>query len=320
MTISVVICSYTEKRWDYLVAAVRSLQRQTVRPSTVIVVVDHNVDLLRRVQSQLRDVVAFQNTGSRGLAAARNAGLKACRSDFVGFLDDDAEAEQGWLEHLLVPYVDSAVIGVGGRTDSIWEMGRPPWFPPEFEWVVGGSYAGMPQAAAAVRNLHGGNVSFRREALVEIGGFDPGIGRIGTTPMGCEDTEICIRMRQRWPTCELIYAPQARILHHVPAGRARWSYYASRCYFEGKSKARVARSVGRHDALSTERTYAIHTLPPALGTNFAEFVLRRRGEGLLRATAIALGFTAAAVGYLVGPTSRTAADPTDRSEEGIACA
>jgi hypothetical protein len=225
--------------------------------------------------------------------------VRASSANVVAFLDDDAEAEPDWLEHLLAPYVDSRVMGVGGRTESVWETSRPTWFPHEFEWVVGGSYAGMPREARPVRNVHGGNMSFRRQLLLEVGGFNPNLGRIGARPTGCEDTELCIRMRQRWPCREVVFTPHARIRHHVPSHRARWGYYVSRCYFEGTSKARVARSVGARDALSTERTYARRTLAGALVTNLFELGTPARVVALRRSLAIVLGLVAATAGYLV---------------------
>src|SRR5579862_4500875 len=55
--VSVVICAYTEKRWDELLAAIDSVQRQTVPPKDVIVVIDHNSDLLQRVRDKITDVL-----------------------------------------------------------------------------------------------------------------------------------------------------------------------------------------------------------------------------------------------------------------------
>ena len=45
---SVVICSYTEDRWDLLMKVLDSVAAQTLVPQQVILVVDHNVDLYKR--------------------------------------------------------------------------------------------------------------------------------------------------------------------------------------------------------------------------------------------------------------------------------
>lgn len=46
MKISVVICAYTEKRWDDVLAAVASVRAQSLAAHEVILVVDHNPALL----------------------------------------------------------------------------------------------------------------------------------------------------------------------------------------------------------------------------------------------------------------------------------
>ena len=66
-------------------------------------------------------------------------------------------------------------------------------------------------------------MSFRRADVVAAGGFRLDLGRVGTRPMGCEETELCIRMSARRPGSVLRYEPAATVRHHVPAQRATWS-------------------------------------------------------------------------------------------------
>src|SRR5439155_54307 len=94
---------------------------------------------------------------------------------------------------------------LSAAVDSLVAQGeRPTWHPPEFGWVVGCSYRGLPVEPAPVRNLIGCNMSMRRELFDAVGGFTHGIGRIGTIPLGCEETEWCIRVRQRFPELEFL--------------------------------------------------------------------------------------------------------------------
>jgi glycosyltransferase involved in cell wall biosynthesis len=297
---SVVVATYAERRWADLRRAVRSLSEQSVAPLEVIVVVDHNPALLHRVRAGLPGVVAIASGGDRGLAAARNAGLHAARGDVVAFMDDDAEAHREWARTLLAGYAEPGVAGVGGAVEPRWPAGRPRWFPPELDWVVGCTYRGLPTGTRPVRNLIGCNMSFRRDALLELGGFRSGLGRVGTAPLGCEETELCIRLLRRWPERVLLYEPRARVSHRVSGDRGRWRYLASRCYAEGLSKARVSRTVGRRDALSSEWRYVVRTLPPAFGRGLADFALRARPGGLQRSTAIAAGLILTTVGYCRG--------------------
>ncbi len=302
-TISVIICAYTDVRWNDLIEAVASMRRQQLAPAEVIVVVDHNSGLLARARAEFPDVTVIENTGPQGLSGARNSGLAAASGEIAAFMDEDATADPAWLKELAAAYADPDVLGAGGAIVPEWQNGRPAWFPAEFDWVVGCTYKGMPRTQAPVRNLIGCNMSLRRDVFAEVGGFRPGIGRVGTLPVGCEETELCIRVRQRWPQGELVYVPTAIVRHSVPQGRATWGYFRSRCYAEGISKALVTQFVGAQDGLSSERAYTLRTLPAGVLKGLAA-ALRGHGGGLGRATVIAAGLALTATGYGRGRLAR----------------
>lgn len=293
--VSVVICAYTEDRWDDLVAAVESVQRQHILPRETIVVVDHNPRLLERVRAEISGVVTVENTGTRGLGGGRNTGVATAQGGVIAFLDDDAMAAPDWLEQLVAGYEDGDVLGVGGAPHPLWRGGRPKWFPDEFNWVVGCAYRGMPETAMAVRNLFGCNMSYRRQVFETIGGF-----RLG---YGCDETEFCIRARQHWPHKVLLYRPEARVYHQVPTSRSCWRYFFSRCYFEGRSKAVLSWLLGAKDGLSSERTYTLRVLPRGIMRGVADAIVRRDYAGLARAAAIAAGLAITTAGYLTGKVS-----------------
>jgi len=298
--IAVVICTYSEGRWNDLVQAVGSVLRQTRPARDLVVVVDHNPGLLSRVRHEFPGLTAVENWQSPGLSGARNTGLASTNASVIAFLDDDASAAPDWLERLEPGYQDTRVLGVGGFVAPVWQAGRPAWFPQEFDWVVGCSYRGLPEAAGEVRNMLGCNMSFRREVFEVVGGFQSGIGRIGTYPAGCEETELCIRARRAWPERFFLYDPQVRVSHQVPAGRGTWRYYRTRCYAEGLSKALVAQSVGSTDGLASERRHALRTLPAAVAKDLAGVALHGDVWGLGRAGAIVAGLGFATAGLLSG--------------------
>lgn len=295
--VAVVICAYTESRWQHLVHAVESLHVQTLPLKEVVVVVDHNDALLQRVRSELPGCVAVQNAGARGLSGARNTGVEATASPLIAFLDDDAIAAPDWIERLVEPFADPTVMGVGGSVVSAWEGGRPGWFPSEFDWVVGCSYTGLPQQVESVRNPIGCNMAFRRTLFDAIGGFTDGIGRIDTLPVGCEETELCVRAHQRWPDRDIKHVPGASVTHYVPSERASWAYFFSRCFAEGRSKAVVVRLVGSGAGLSSERTYTTRTLPSGVIRSGQEAVRNHDLTGLQRGLFIVLGLAVTTAGY-----------------------
>src|SRR5580658_1579060 len=216
VTVSVVICAYTEERWGTMVAALNSARDQLRPADQILIVIDHNDLLLRRAAVAFPEAQVVKNLAeTRGIAGARNSGVHHSSCDVVAYLDDDAVAEPDWLQELLAPYADHSVIGTGSRIDPVWSGRKPGWFPDEFGWVVGCSYRGQPERLAPVRNFIANGMSLRREAFAEAGPFLADIGRIGVVPLGCEETELCIRVRKHFPGRELVHVPTARVRHDV---------------------------------------------------------------------------------------------------------
>lgn len=298
-TVSVIICAFTDKRRAQIVDAVASVLPQLRPRDDLILVIDHNPGLLEWARLRWPHVSVVENSGQPGLSDARNTGLERARGEVVAFLDDDAVAEQHWLSTLITRYDDANVVAVGGKVTPRWVSGRPPWFPPEFDWVVGCVHLGMPKAISPVRNVIGANMSFRRAPLVEIGGFRRGLGRVGASPMGCEETDVCIRARSRGGNSTILYDPEAQVDHTVPRTRASFRYFMSRCAAEGKSKAMLAGLVGTQSGLSDERRYVRRTLPMGVLVGIKSAV---GGDlaGLARAGAIVVGLAATLGAYAAG--------------------
>jgi glycosyltransferase involved in cell wall biosynthesis len=300
--VSVVICCYTEERWDDTLAAVASVQAQSPPPGEVVVVVDHNDVLLDRLRRALPGVTVTPNVEQQGLAGARNSGIAVATGDVVAFLDDDATAAPGWLSRLTAAY-DERVLGVGGGVVAQWPDARPAWFPPEFDWVVGCSYTGLPTEIAPVRNFIGANMSLRREAFDAVGGFAHALGRVGKHPAGCEETELCIRAARAFPGSTFVYDPAALVSHRVTSDRVRWAYFRRRCFAEGISKSVVARLAGSDAALQTERAYVRRVLPTGVARGLRQLA-RGRAAGLGQSLAIMAGVATTTAGYARGRLAR----------------
>lgn len=303
--VSVIICTHDDDRWEQLLAALDSIGRQSVAPKQVVVVVDHNLLLFERAVAALPPTtVVVHNLETRGVSGARNCGVAAAAGSVVAFLDDDATAEQSWLETLASEHRDELILGVGGPVLPVWLSHRPRWLPEEFYWVVGCSYRGLPTERRPIRNVFGGNMSVRRSIFNELGGFR--VHRLAdceamskkTVDYGAEETEFCIRASAAFPQMVWIYEPSMRIHHCVPSSRVRFRYFLDRCRIEGRVKARVVvRSVGFANGLATERHYVSSTLVHAVGRDVAGAFMRRDLAGLLKVGAVASGVCAAALGY-----------------------
>jgi glycosyltransferase involved in cell wall biosynthesis len=313
VNVSVVISANDSGRWSQLQAAVRSVELQDHPPLEVIVVIDHNPALLERARRELRGALVIESSEPPGLGGARNSGIAASAGEVVAFLDDDATASPEWLSRLVAHYSDPDVAGVGGGVQPVWTEKRPRWFPREFDWVVGCTYRGMPERAQAVRNPVGCNMSFRRDLLNAVGRFRPGLTLRGPdapihlsdvpSTYSCDETELCIRLRQRWPWRKLVYDPYGVVFHQVPAERARLRYFLTRCYLEGGSKAVICKLVSARDGLSSERRYTREILPRGMRRGVVDFLRRGDPHGLARAAAIVAGLAVTSVSYAAGRIS-----------------
>jgi glucosyl-dolichyl phosphate glucuronosyltransferase len=298
---TIVIPTHSEQRWNTLVRTVASARSQTRTPAEIVVVVDHNPELYRRIRRDLAGVTVLENAYAKGVSGNRNTGAFTAQTSLIAFLDDDTVADPHWLDRLVRPFSDPRVVGTGGGINPDWERRRPRWMPEEFLWAVGGSYAGMPTRTAPIRNVWSASMIVRRDVFLAVGGFRVGFGKLGDQNRP-EDTELCLRMSAldggHW-----MYVPDAVIRHEVPAARSTFGFFLQRCYAEGRGKVQMAAldsgsDTLRADSLGTERAY-LWSLPRAVVRNLGA-ALTGRGVGhAFQAGGVVAGVAAAAYGGAV---------------------
>jgi len=310
-TVSVVIPTYSKDRWDWLHECVASVQAQTVQPLEIIVVVDHNPELLEEITREFPSVTAVPNIGDRGVSGARNSGVKASKGEVAAFLDDDSIVTPDWLATLLRHIVKPDVVGVGCYSDGLWDTPCPAWFPAEFSWTIGVSYFGLPKEPTAVRNVWTSAMLVKRSAFELVDGFREDFGKIGNRSLP-EDTDLCLRIASTHDNAIWMWDPARVMKHRVPDGRATFGYLMSRCFLQGWGKAAMAHMDGFDQSTSSERSYALRTLPAGVRRGLRD-ALRGDLAGLGRAGSIVAAFSVTVLGYLwyltESPFQKKLADP-----------
>lgn len=299
LTIGVIICCYTDRRWEVLSQSIDSVLAQLEADDELVIVVDHAPELKIMLETARPQATIVENAGPQGLSGARNTGLQRTGTDVVLFLDDDAVATSGWLKAYRAAFATNPRLALAGGAVTPWWEGdaKPAWFPDEFGWVVGCDYRGLPGDNAAIRNPIGANMAIRRPVAMAVGGFSSHLGRVGAVPVGDEETELGIKVRQLTPGSEIVRLTAARVEHLVPRDRQTFSYFRRRCFHEGRSKAVLSATVGQQDALSSERSY-LRTLATGVARE-VRHALRGDVSALLRAGVIPAGLGFTAVGFLV---------------------
>lgn len=203
--ISVVIPTY--RRWERLKQTLQALEQQTLSSDRFEIIVsdDGSGDGTREqaaehaARSALNITVISGPNG--GPAAARNRGIAAARGEWVAFTDDDCVPEPGWLDGYLKAIArDGGFGGAGGHVERHQDtlLGR------YIDW----SRMMLPPTRADGTALYlvTANAMYRRQLLVDLGGFD-----LAFKAPGGEDPHLSYRARETG--ARLIYVPEAKVKH-----------------------------------------------------------------------------------------------------------
>ncbi|MGH7773465.1 MAG: glycosyltransferase [Candidatus Binatia bacterium] len=196
--VSVIVCAYNGKRtMDNCLASLKKLNYPNYE---VIVVNDGSTDGTLEIAKRY-DYVRLISHENKGLSAARNTGITAATGDIIAFTDSDCVVDPDWLTYLVAKFLSSGFAAVGG-----------PNFPPPDDSLVSSCVAVSPGGPTHVllndevaEHIPGCNMAFRREALLEIGAFDPLFRAAG------DDVDVCWRLQNKGYA--IGFSPAAMVWH-----------------------------------------------------------------------------------------------------------
>ncbi|MBL8753110.1 MAG: glycosyltransferase [Planctomycetes bacterium] len=231
--VSVVVAGRNEE--EIIAASVQSLLAQDYPHLEILVVDDHSDD---RTSAEVRPftedprVRLVRNAAERGRSgrpSASNLGLRLARGEFLVSLDADTTFDTKLVSSLLAPFADPRVGVVAGNVlirnwrDNLLTRLQA------LEYAVAIDVnKRWCDTRGAVLQASGAVGAFRREALVDVGGWEQQLG---------EDTDVSLRMlKAGW---RLRFAPEAiartdcpRHLRVVMKQRFRWDRGGLRAFFK----------------------------------------------------------------------------------------
>lgn len=225
--------------YDHFCEAAESVLNQTYNNVELVVIVDGTPDVYDKILEDYdnhEDMIISCNDENVGLLQSRNRGAELATGDVVAFIDDDAIADEEWIERLVDAYENQNAIATGGKMTPEWIAGKPSFLPEEFYWLIGVTHRGFADGAGEVRNTFGSNISFRTNLFEELGGFNVSIGgRKGDKNLQGGETELCARMRTEYDQ-GIWYVPEAEVAHKVFQYRTKVGWLLDRAFWQGYSK------------------------------------------------------------------------------------
>ncbi len=216
-TFTVVVCSYNGSAT--IETTLEALTNLDYPHYEIIVVNDGSTDNTADIAA--RYPVKLISTPNMGLSSARNTGYRAGSGSIVAYIDDDAYPAQEWLRYLALGYIQKDVVAVGGPNYPV----------PNDGWIADcvanapGSPMEVMLTDELAEHIPGCNMSFKRSALDDVGGFDTQFTSAG------DDVDICWRVQQLG---DIGFQPAAFNWHHR---RGTIKGYLKQQYGYGKAEA-----------------------------------------------------------------------------------
>jgi hypothetical protein len=224
---------------------------QTIRDEVQFIVVDDGSteDTASVVANYDVEFVVLDR--NQGLSAARNAGISLAHAPIVAFTDDDVVVPPDWCESFIDAWAGAPIgtCAIGGavtvaETTSFTQRyltRHNPLSPIELDVAHAKTFverlrayakseAGREMSIRPVFSLVGANMSFTRNALLEVGGFDPSIR------FGGDEELVCVNLRAKFGNQSVLFDPSVVVAHHFDT---RLSDTLRRSFLYGTSNGRT---------------------------------------------------------------------------------
>jgi len=237
MLLSIIICTF--RRHDRVDLALASLVRQK-RQSAVfeVLVVENDTSATSPTASVCANYegklpIRHILEPRIGLSYARNAGLKQARGRFLAYLDDDAEATDGWLSALASLCETQNPDFCGGPSLPLYRSPKPQWYLDKYATAY--VYGSEPRWLKQGEWLGGMNFIVEKTICMDMGGFNVHLGMTGSTVAYGEETDLMLRAWEAKPRLKVFYHPEASVRHEVRPEKMTLKWLVSAAWAGGRS-------------------------------------------------------------------------------------
>lgn len=242
-TLSIVIC--THNRPDTLEQLLDILHPQIPGQLLEVIVVDSasHPDAANRVCELVEGHVGVRlvRLDAPGVSVARNAGIKAVRAPWIGFIDDDELPTADWVKkaQALIARLPADCAACGGNVLPVSVKGKMPAIGPKWTAYLSTiDHAGeFDQTANPGFGI--GHSVVRVAAIEAVGGFDSTLGRTGTSLLSGEEVLLLRRLADAgW---RIWHSDTLTVSHLIEPERLTRDWVRRRAHWEGISVARILR-------------------------------------------------------------------------------
>ncbi|APE95326.1 glycosyltransferase family 2 protein [Halodesulfurarchaeum formicicum] len=298
--VTVIVTAYDPERFPDINEGVQSILDGNYSERDVIVVVDGREELGKRLRDRWEDKSAVSilvNETNVGAASSRNRAVAKAEGEIVAFFDDDAVADEDWLQELVRCYTEYDAVAAGGKMVPIWIAGHPQFLPPEFYWLIGVTYAGHPEEMTEVRNTFASNLSVKKSVFDEIGGFNSEIGPKGGSLLQSAETDLCGRIAEETGH-GVLYNPDAEVGHKVYEFRTDPVFLLKRAFWQGVSKRGM--QVYSETELESESDFLKNLVTSAVPSRLKQLVRGERLKNLQQLGFLLFATVSVGLGYVYG--------------------
>jgi GT2 family glycosyltransferase len=227
LKVSVIIPTY--KRKGTLKELLHAFLKQDYNDFEIIVV-DQSPSVTKDFLKLITDnsnKIKYVCFPGQNAARARNAGLKVACGEIIICCDDDVMITPGFIKNHVKNYEDPSTGEVSGRVicandrplSKIKKVGRLR----KWDGKVTGNFNA--DFKADIEHAYGCNVSYRKELLLKVGGYDERLAGTGSF----DDADISFKIRKLG--YKIVFDPLAEVTHLQSCGGTREFSFARQMYW-----------------------------------------------------------------------------------------